>query len=60
MAYINTSAGYEIDFNARYQNGSSHLIQTSADVSVPETLKRELRALIDADTSIKDFDSGEF
>ncbi len=52
MEYITTSAGYEIDFYARFPNGSRHLIQASADVSTPETLKRESRALLDADASI--------
>ena len=53
IEYINTPTGYEVDFYAHYPNGINYLIQASADVSAPETLKRESRALIDVDPSIQ-------
>ena len=45
VAYVKTDDGLEVDFLARYKAGGADLIQVCADVSVPETIKRELRAL---------------
>jgi predicted AAA+ superfamily ATPase len=45
IGYVKTSDGFEVDFLARYPAAGQELIQVCADVSDPETLGRELRAL---------------
>jgi predicted AAA+ superfamily ATPase len=48
VTYVKTEQGLEVDFLARFTDGSEELIQVCADPSHPETLNRELRALADA------------
>lgn len=48
IAYVKTPKGYEVDFFARYPDGSQDLIQVCASVDDPATLDRETRALEDA------------
>lgn len=48
VAYVKTASGYEVDFLARYPDGSEELIQGCASVDDPATLFREIRALQDA------------
>lgn len=48
VAYVNTPAGFEVDFHARYPDGREALIQVCADVGSQDTLNREIRALQDA------------
>lgn len=48
IAYVRTKEGYEVDFLARYPDGSQDLIQVCASVDDPGTLVREVRALEDA------------
>lgn len=48
VGYVRTPAGYEVDFHARYPDGREVLAQVCADISQPETLQREVRALQDA------------
>lgn len=48
LGYVKTEGGYEVDFLARYLAGGEELIQVCADLSSPETLERELRALAEA------------
>lgn len=50
VTWVRTASGFEIDFLARYGDGSQELIQVCADASDPATLSRELRALEDAAT----------
>lgn len=45
VGYVKTIDGLEVDFLARYPAGREELIQVCADLSAPETLARELRAL---------------
>lgn len=45
VTYVRTSDGYEVDFLARYNDGSSELIQVCGDASDPQTAAREMRAL---------------
>jgi uncharacterized protein len=45
VAYVKTPEGFEVDFLARYPDGTEELIQVSADLSEPTTRDRELRAL---------------
>ena len=45
--YYKTTTGYEVDFLASL-NGKNALIQVCADMSSPDTSKRELRALAEA------------
>ncbi len=45
VTYVRTPEGYEVDFLARRAGGSMELFQVCADISDPETAKRELRAL---------------
>ena len=44
-AYVKTRDGFEVDFLARYPNGTRELIQVCADPSPAETAARELRSL---------------
>lgn len=46
--YVRTAGGREVDFLARTPEGGLELIQVCADVSDPETMARELRALEEA------------
>jgi uncharacterized protein len=48
VTYVKTRKGYEVDFLARFPDGSLELIQVSADASDPHTSERELRALVEA------------
>lgn len=48
VTWIRTPGGFEIDFLARYPDGTRELIQVCADASAPDTAERELRALLDA------------
>jgi predicted AAA+ superfamily ATPase len=48
VGYVKTADGLEADFLARHPAGGEELIQVCADVSSPETLSRELRALVAA------------
>lgn len=50
VGYVRTPAGREVDFHARHLTGKSELIQACADLAAPETLERELTALVDAAT----------
>ena len=45
VAYVKTTAGFEVDFLSRETDGTSSLIQVCADPGDPETLAREVRAL---------------
>jgi predicted AAA+ superfamily ATPase len=45
VGYVKTPDGLEVDFLARDPVAGEELIQVCADVSAPETLARELRAL---------------
>jgi predicted AAA+ superfamily ATPase len=45
VGYVKTATGLEVDFLARPLAGHEELIQVCADLSAPETLARELRAL---------------
>jgi predicted AAA+ superfamily ATPase len=48
VAYVKTPGGFEVDFLARYNDGTEDLIQVCANPDDPETLARETRALQDA------------
>ncbi len=48
LAYVKTPGGLEVDFLARYPEGTEELIQVCARFEGPETLERELRALVEA------------
>lgn len=48
VGYVKTSGGLEVDFLARRPAAGEELIQVCADVSTPETLAREVRALVTA------------
>lgn len=45
VGYVKTPEGYEVDFLAIHADGTRSLIQVCADLSAPETLEREVRAL---------------
>ena len=45
VGYVKTADGLEVDFLARHPAVGEDLVQVCADVSAPETLSRELRAL---------------
>jgi uncharacterized protein len=45
VAYVRTDQGFEVDFHARYRDGSEELLQVCADASDPAVLDRERRAL---------------
>jgi predicted AAA+ superfamily ATPase len=45
LGYVRTAEGFEVDFLARYADGSEELIQVCADLDAPATRERELRAL---------------
>jgi hypothetical protein len=46
--YVRTEDGLEVDFLARHPAGGEELIQVCADLEAPDTLSRELRALMAA------------
>ena len=48
LAYVKTPEGFEVDFHARYLNGTEELVQVCASPSTPETQERELRSLREA------------
>lgn len=48
VAYVKTAEGLEVDFLARFPDGTKELIQVCADATQPETVNRELRALAEA------------
>jgi hypothetical protein len=48
VGYIRTSSGFEVDFMARYPDGTRELIQVCTDLDAPATRERETRALIEA------------
>ncbi len=45
VAYVKTAGGNELDFLARYPDGTGQLIQVCTSVDDPETRDREVRAL---------------
>lgn len=45
VGYVKTEEGFEVDFHVRHLVGGEELVQVCADLSAPETLDRELRAL---------------
>lgn len=45
VGYVRADDGSEVDFLARLRSGGEELIQVCADLSAPQTLARELRAL---------------
>ncbi len=51
IGYVRTDDGHEVDFHARFPDGTRWLIQVCADVSEPGTLAREVRALETAGTT---------
>ncbi len=48
VRYVRTVGGYEVDFLARYPDGTSELLQVCATLADPTTLHREVRALREA------------
>lgn len=48
IGYIKTPSGFEVDFHVRFPDRTEELIQVCADLSSPETLDREVRALQEA------------
>ena len=49
IAYVKTSNGFEVDFLARYPDGSEELIQVCTSVDDPDTRNREVRAIENAE-----------
>ncbi len=45
LGYVRTEEGFEVDFLARYADGSTELLQVCADLEAPAARERELRAL---------------
>jgi predicted AAA+ superfamily ATPase len=48
VGYVRTPQGFEVDFHARQPDGQQYLVQVCLDLSSPDTLQREVRALEDA------------
>jgi predicted AAA+ superfamily ATPase len=48
VGYVKTTSGFEVDFHARFPDGTEELLQVCADLSAEETRERELRALKEA------------
>lgn len=48
VAYVRTPTGYEVDFHARHPGGQQWLVQVCPDITQPDTLAREVRALQEA------------
>lgn len=46
VGYVKTAGGFEVDFHARHLTGGEELLQVCAEPSDPETLAREVRALV--------------
>jgi len=56
ITYLRTESGYEVDFYARYSNGTAQAIQVAADVSDPITRDRECRSLVEVSSVLPDTD----
>jgi uncharacterized protein len=50
LAYVKTKEGFEVDFLARYPDGTEELIQVCASLDDASTQQREFRALEEAST----------
>jgi len=50
IAYVKTVSGFEVDFLARYPDGTEELIQVCTSIDDPDTCAREVRALQEAGT----------
>lgn len=48
ITYVKTASGFEVDFLARYPDGTEELIQVCASIDDPDTRAREIRALQEA------------
>lgn len=48
VGYVHTHSGFAVDFHASMPDGQQWLVQVCVDVSHPETLAREVRALQEA------------
>lgn len=48
VAYLRTTNGFEVDFHVRYPEGTEALIQVCLNLDDLDTMKREIRALLDA------------
>ena len=48
LAYVRTADGREVDFLARYPDGSQHLMQVCANLDAASARDREVQALLDA------------
>ncbi len=48
IGYVRLPNQYEVDFHARFPDGSTALIQVSADISEPAVYEREVRSLVQA------------
>ncbi len=48
LAYLKTTSGYEVDFLARFPDGSTALIQVCQSIDSSDTLTREVRSLQEA------------
>ena len=48
VAYVKTTSGYEVDFLARYPDGSTELIQVCTSLEDSDVREREMRALVEA------------
>lgn len=51
ITYVRTASGYEVDFLARYPDGTVELLQVCADLLDRATAERESRALAEAHAS---------
>lgn len=51
--FYNTKSGYEVDFVSISKDGKSEIIQVTWDMSDPETKKREMRALKQAQEELE-------
>jgi uncharacterized protein len=54
ISYVRTASGFEVDFLVRYPEGHRELIQVCADLDLPATREREIRALIEARSEYRD------
>ncbi len=48
ISYLRTTNGYEVDFHICYPEGTEALIQVCVNLDDLDTMKREIRALLDA------------
>jgi uncharacterized protein len=48
VSYVKTPQSHEVDFLARHPSGEVDLIQVCAEAGAPDTVERELRALMEA------------